>query len=217
MLASSGGPDSRDMHQGNVDKDRGDLDTAIHVWNLSDGTHIQAFGNFVGTATGISFNYEGRILARGDDDGNVSLWDVLSGKEMASVRLDSDVYGVAFDRVRHELLRVSSAKGVTLFAAGRKLVRDNFVETKHGWATNFAVDGDGRIMISGGKDGLIRVWEARHRRLLRTLEGHTDVVTCLDFMSDAMVFASKSRERDSSVRLWNTETGLLRDSIRAEW
>ena len=52
-------------------------------------------------------------------------------------------------------------------------------------------------------DHTIRVWNWRKGECIRTLEGHTDTVVCLNF--DANILASGSA--DTTVKIWNSCTG----------
>src|SRR5262249_14285920 len=135
--------------------------------------------------------------------------NAVIGQEIATFELGAPIYGVAFDTIIPQRLRVSTREGVALLHPdpGSEPVLSILENSSHGWATNFAVDGGGQIMVSGGEDKIIKMWDIRQNRLLRTLEGHTDAVVCLDFMPNAKVFASKGRAEDSTVRLWSTETG----------
>lgn len=77
----------------------------------------------------------------------------------------------------------------------------------HDWATNFAFDCTGEMLASGGGDKTIRVWDLNSGRLLRTLEGHTGAVVCMDFLPKTKLLATKSRASDNTIRLWHAETG----------
>jgi WD40 repeat protein len=62
---------------------------------------------------------------------------------------------------------------------------------------------DGRWVASGGKDCVVKVWDAQTGKLLQTFKSHINKVTRLIFFQrpDGLWLASGSR--DSTVKLWN--------------
>src|SRR5262245_16113713 len=65
---------------------------------------------------------------------------------------------------------------------------------------------DGGRLASGGKDGLVRVWDARTGQAVWTLEGHAPDVLSLCFSADGKLLAS-SGAIDRTVKVWDTQTG----------
>jgi WD40 repeat protein len=66
---------------------------------------------------------------------------------------------------------------------------------------------DGKLLVSGGEDGLVRLWDAETGDARRALAGHGAGVTCLAVSADGKELASGSGDR--TVRLWETATGRL--------
>ncbi|KAF4816843.1 F-box/WD repeat-containing protein 7 [Colletotrichum siamense] len=66
------------------------------------------------------------------------------------------------------------------------------------------------ILVSGGCDRDVRVWNLATGACLHTLRGHTSTVRCLK-MSDANTAISGSR--DTTLRVWDIRTGLCRNVL----
>src|SRR6266508_5203492 len=64
---------------------------------------------------------------------------------------------------------------------------------------------DGRMLATGNFNGTVKLWDVRSGRLLRTLDGHTDVVYKGVFSPDEKSLASCSR--DGKIKLWDLATG----------
>jgi len=63
------------------------------------------------------------------------------------------------------------------------------------------------ILVSGGCDRDVRVWDLSTGNCLYTLRGHTSTVRCLK-MSDANTAISGSR--DTTLRIWDIKTGVCK-------
>lgn len=64
-----------------------------------------------------------------------------------------------------------------------------------------SVDWTSNLVVSGGFDGILRLWDVDTAVLLRKLVGHTDVVSCLSVDWAAMQALSASY--DGSLRTWD--------------
>ena len=75
-----------------------------------------------------------------------------------------------------------------------------------------ALAADGRLLASAGADNTVKLWDVPTGRELRTLAGHTDLVTSLAFSADSQVVASASYDR--SVKLWDAQSGQEIHTLR---
>ncbi|KAH8594861.1 F-box/WD repeat-containing protein-like protein [Bisporella sp. PMI_857] len=66
------------------------------------------------------------------------------------------------------------------------------------------------ILVSGGCDRDVRVWDMSTGESIHTLRGHTSTVRCLK-MSDANTAISGSR--DTTLRVWDIKTGLCKNVL----
>ncbi|KAI1282268.1 WD40-repeat-containing domain protein [Xylaria sp. FL0933] len=66
------------------------------------------------------------------------------------------------------------------------------------------------ILVSGGCDRDVRVWDMTNGACLHTLRGHTSTVRCLK-MSDANIAISGSR--DTTLRVWDIRQGVCKNVL----
>jgi serine/threonine protein kinase len=166
----------------------------------------------------IAFSSDGLKLVSGSS-GGIALWDVETGRELASLWGTGEVRSVAF---RSDGLTVVSGgvMGIALWDVKTgKVLAHSHRNTKDGFAGQFfsavAFSNDGDILASGG-DETIRLWyvnpghERPSLRLLERLErnplkGHREEVTSVAFSSNGQTLASGSA--DKTIKLWNVNTG----------
>lgn len=148
----------------------------------------------------------GGLVAYGDEDGLVRLWDPMRGEpERVVGQHGSAVNACAFspdgayiatageDKTLH-VWSVKDAAPVQSFGHGRA-VRD------------CAFGPDGATLVSCSLDRTVRVWDVFGRREPMVLRGHSDVVPACAISPDGTHIASASWDR--TVRLWDTRDGTL--------
>jgi ribosomal RNA-processing protein 9 len=74
-----------------------------------------------------------------------------------------------------------------------------------------AISNDGKLMISGGADCLVRLWDVEARQLLDTFSGHREPVTGVAFRRNSHQFFTTSVDR--TVRVWDGDERLYMDTL----
>jgi WD40 repeat protein len=73
---------------------------------------------------------------------------------------------------------------------------------------------DGRLLASGGRGTIVRLWEVRTGEELHALSGHESDVNSVQFSPGGEILASAGW--DGSVRLWDVETGQVHRVLETE-
>lgn len=77
------------------------------------------------------------------------------------------------------------------------------------WVTSLAFTSDGKVLASGHDDGIIRLWDAEGRRMLREYRGqHRRPISALAFSPDGQTLASAGE--DKLIHLWDITTEEVR-------
>ena len=65
----------------------------------------------------------------------------------------------------------------------------------------------GKIIATGGYDGVIKLWDVRSGKEINTLKGHSSDVTSVSFSPDGKTIASGSE--DKTIKLWDIKSGEI--------
>ena len=154
----------------------------------------------------LALSPDGKLLATGDIDGQIRLWQVANGKHLLTFKgHEGWVWTLAF-----------SPSGQTLASGGHDaLVKLWDIQTgnclkifdKHtANVTCVSFSSDGQTLASTGNDTSIRLWDVRLGKCFKILHGHTAQVCSIRFNLDDSTLASGGD--DCNIRLWDINKGI---------
>ncbi len=191
----------------------------------SGGPLIRILRGHTKAVRAVALTPDGRHVVSGSDDGTIRVWDQLSGLPVRTHEVEDrqQVFAVA---VTPDNLQIVSgdAKGTVRVwdRSGERPVRtltdpSEQDRTTVKWEVGrpvaawnkrvlaVAVTPDGDLILTGGDDGRIRVWDRLSPRPVRTLPGHPEPVRALAVTPDGREIISGGG--DGRVRVWDRSTG----------
>jgi DNA-binding beta-propeller fold protein YncE len=153
----------------------------------------------------VAFSSDSRLLATGDSEGTVRIWDPATGDHVRALTgHTSRVYEVAFSPDGSMLATASSAKTVRIWdpATG------NLAHALTGHITRVygvAFSPDGTLLATAGGDKTALIWDLATGGLVHTLGGHKAEVYSVAFSPDGTLLATASG--DHTARIWDLATG----------
>ena len=203
--------------------------TSIGIWmyDAHTGEELALLAVLPGEGrmvTTIAFSPDGRTLASGEFDGVGRLWDVLTGKPIATFK------EVASPRYAGLTTLVFSENGKKLMGATTReisawklgedikqlttlqLEKANTVRS----ITSVLISPDGRFLAAQltdwkNKNFQIQLWDTATGKLSHTLTGHTWWIKSIAFSADSKTLVSG--DEHETIRLWDTATGKLKATL----
>jgi WD40 repeat protein len=177
---------------------------SLYNVNLTDANLKESvFATELTSVFAMAFSPDGKVLATGEKDGRVRLWNVITGKELLTLTGHSNwVNSVAWSGDGETLASGSDDKTVKLW----NVQSGDCVRSLEGHSNSvLSVAWSGDTLASGSHDKTVKLWNVQSGDCVLTLEGHSDSVRSVAWSGDSQTLASGSN--DKSLKLWNVQTG----------
>ena len=176
--------------------------------DLSRSVFNQPFGSI----RTMAFNPEGDVLATGDTNSEIWLWQTSLSAAAGDIKShistfqghENWVCSVAFSPDGTQLVSGSADRTIKLWdvSSGECL---QTLEGHSNWVMSVAFSPDGIRLVSGSADRTIKLWDVSTGECLQTLEGHRHGIWSVAFSPDGQSFVSGSADR--TIKCWDAATG----------
>lgn len=152
VLSLEFSPDGKLLASGAADK-------MARVTDVATGKVVRNFEGHTHHVLGVSWSADGRTLATAGADGMVKVWDFTTGDRKKNIEgYDKEVTAVQFVGATTNLVTSSGDNKVRLVGLDGKEVRV-FPEVAD-FMESAAVSADGKLVVAGGQDSVLRIWNA---------------------------------------------------------
>ena len=180
----------------------------LHRVNFA-GCHIakSAFTQTFGSVLAVAFSPDGKLLATGDGNSEVHVWQVADGQQLLTYRGHGNwIWSVAFSPDGTMLASGSADQTVRLWDVHTGRALKVLLGHTHS-VRSVAFSPDGTKLASASSDRTVRLWDVRTGQAVNTLEDHTNWVWSVAWSPDGNAIATTSD--DQTVKLWDADTGQL--------
>jgi WD40 repeat protein len=133
-------------------------DRFVKVSDAASGRLVKAFEGHTGHVLGVAWQRTGRTLASGAADNSVRVWDLVAGEQKKAIAgFDKEVTAVRFVGDTDQFLAAAGDGRLRLLKPDGGEVRSFAGSAGFVYAT--AATRDGTVVIAGGEDGVLRVWD----------------------------------------------------------
>src|SRR6266849_5768696 len=187
---------------------------AIHIWDAEAGKSLHILREHDEEIRCLAFSPDGCLLASGGADQVIHLWDARQGRLLSSrgdhillrtqiaVTPDGSRMASTCGGAGLRIWNTETREGLTERQGEGAKARQEVAPVPEDAAMDvLAGSPDGRLLVGGGNDNRVRIWETATGKVQAILEGQKGKVAAAAFSPDSAVVASAS-DVDGMVWLW---------------
>ena len=184
-------------------------DDPVRLWDTDTGNEIRQCKDF--WVTNMVFSTYGSMLATAGPFKTIRLWHVDKGKEVNQLKGHTGrITALAF--YKEGLLASADSDGVIRLWELSTALEITQLKGHVGEIAALAFSSNGKLLLSGGHDRTLRVWDAENMKPLYTIDTDSPV-TAVAMTPDRQTIYSGGD--DGSIRVWNAATRKEGDSIHS--
>ncbi len=198
-------------------------DLLVKIWDINAGTATDSPGHGLAILC-LASSPDGKLLISGAADRTIRAWDTTNGKELWKIDTRSAACGVAISS-NGKFIAVGTADGnLHLFQRGdSNATKLSTVSAHAGGVACVGFHPDGNRVVSGGGDGLVKLWNVSEKGEMTKLAfdfkppfnsdaGSSTPITTTGFSPDGKQVYGGGAE--GVVRIWDATTGGEVRSLR---
>ncbi|XP_073149654.1 uncharacterized protein [Henckelia pumila] len=184
-------------------------DATVKVWNRSSGESVRTLCQHSDYVTCLAaMERNNNVVASGGLGGEVYIWDleaalapITKSNDAPEDECSTGVNGLSYSLSSTSIRPISSSNNISQHASQYHgyvpVAAKGHKESVYALATNDR----GTLLVSGGTEKVVRVWDPRTGSKTMKLRGHTDNIRALLLDSTGRYCLSGSS--DSMIRLWD--------------
>ncbi|RIK37084.1 MAG: hypothetical protein DCC55_25315 [Chloroflexi bacterium] len=196
----------------------GSGDQTTRIWEMPSGRLRHVLQEHTGMVRYVAFHPNGRLLATASDDTTVCLWDAVEGRVCQTLQGHTHaVINTQFTLDGKTLISVSDDQTVRVWSvdAATGMYQPAHVLPASVYKHNcVALSPDSITLVSGGMDGVVRLWDLQTGQVRHTLHGHTNLITGVDVSPDGRQILSGCS--NGMVKLWDAQSGQCLHTLQPE-
>ena len=164
------------------------------------------FSESIGSAISVSLSPDGKLLAAGDTNGEIHIWNVVDGQKRLSIKAHTGwIWAVPFSPNGSYIASSSEDHMIKVWDVETGKLRRTF--SQHSKRVSTVLwHPKGHQLVSGSEDRTIKIWSTATGICEQTLVGHGEAIDPIAISSDGRLVASGSPVV-SEIELWDIERG----------
>ncbi|KAE8710694.1 Guanine nucleotide-binding protein subunit beta-like protein [Hibiscus syriacus] len=169
----------------------GSWDGELRLWDLNAGTSTRRFVGHTKDVISVAFSIDNRQIVSASRDRSIKLWNTLG--ECKYTIQEGDAHTI----------------GSVAFVSVQILFNPQLFQHR---GTNMAVSPDGSLCASGGKDGVILLWELAEGKKLYSLEAGS-IIHSLCFSPNRYWLCAATEQ---SIKIWDLESKSIVEDLKVD-
>ncbi|XVE63993.1 hypothetical protein DITRI_Ditri07aG0065200 [Diplodiscus trichospermus] len=194
----------------------GSWDGELRLWDLTAGISARRFVGHTKDVLSVAFSIDNRQIVSASRDRTIKLWNTLG--ECKYTIQDGDAHTDWVSCVRFSpstlqptIVSASWDKTVKVWNLTNCKIRNTL--TGHtGYVNTVAVSPDGSLCASGGKDGVILLWDLAEGKKLYSLEAGA-VIHSLCFSPNRYWLCAATEQ---SIKIWDLESKSIVEDLKVD-
>lgn len=202
----------------------------IRLWNSETGKQVKTFERKSFFFSRLSVAADGKTIAFGDLQGNIKIWDLDKGELLKPIKESTVAFKMGFTHNGKYLATTNLGFNLKLWdlltnnvfiipAVSKQFLGKReldpignltaMTQKDAGGATSFSFNKTGSLIIIGGKDKIIRLWNVENRKFVKEfLLGEEPVSVSISNDNKTLIGAG-----EKSIKIWQIADGKLISKI----
>jgi WD40 repeat protein len=181
-------------------------DTTLHRVNFTNADlQSSVFADRLGSVLSIALSPDNKVLATGDMNGNVNLWQLTTGQLLRQIKAHNNFVWSSIFSLDSSILATSGEESIVKLwdvATGEcRQILAGHTDPIY----KIAIHPNRRYLVSGSDDRTAKLWDLATGECLRTFVGHPAQIRSIAIVgNDRMITGGM----DGTLKLWELETGV---------
>lgn len=188
-------------------------DAKMRIWNPRNQQIVRTIELDNGPA--LSFAIRDSFALTGHSRGEVVLWNWQTAAKLGTFkRNDAEIWSVTFLGSTDRFAAASHDWKVSLWSTQNTSAPLQVLNAHKNAAKSLAYGRrkNRELLVTGGADKRVKLWNLNTLDLIRTFRGHRDFVTTVALSPDGLRIAAGAL--DGTVKLWNTQSRRVKRTLK---
>jgi WD40 repeat protein len=177
---------------------------SLHVIDIENKKEIRHFVQHKTALFSIQENVHKNQVYSADTDGNLAVWKTDTWDLLLLLPLNcGKIRSIIVSSTGDHVYLACQDGNIRIFETGGFNEVANFYAHKDGVNSLAVFPTNSKFLISGGKDGYLRVWDLNDFSVQMEIPAHNYAVYQIIFINDGKTFVTSSR--DKSIKIWNAK------------